>query len=292
MDGVNKLTYELSHTARIMEQFNDAFKWIKDKNLKIELSRYSRYKRYIDDFYNKGNPEDILDLEAKFAKLNEAAQECIQMVQVYEAFKEVESNSLDERIEKIVSGQDFYNSVNRDDQPRDFLYELLVAAMFKKNGYEIDFEQLTDVVAKKNNKTIYIECKRIKSDSKLEQNFSKACKQLNQIDKTENTYRLVFIDVYNCFADKLKDYEYNDVFEITKEVKRVMAEHFGKPNNRLINRILDENIDNILGVVFTCTRCLWLSKVSPQFYIEKKVITPSKISDENFQALNKILSAE
>ena len=58
---------------------------------------------------------------------------------------------------------------------------------------------------KKNNKTIYIECKRIKSDSRLEQNFSKACKQLKQIDKTENTYRLVFIDVYNCFADKLKD---------------------------------------------------------------------------------------
>lgn len=100
MDSVNKLTYELSHTARFMDQLNDAFKWIKDKNLNIDRSRYSRYKGYIDEFYNKGNPQDILDLEAKFARLNEAAQECIQIVQVYEAFKNVESNSLDERIKE------------------------------------------------------------------------------------------------------------------------------------------------------------------------------------------------
>lgn len=145
---------------------------------------------------------------------------------------------------------------------------------------------------KKNNKTIYIECKRIKSDSRLEQNFSKACKQLKQIDKTENTYRLVFIDVYNCFADKLKDYEYNNVSEINEEVNSVMAEHFGKSNDRLINRILDENIDNILGVVFTCARCLWLSNVMPQFYRGIKVLTSSENSDKTIRTLSKILSGE
>ena len=290
MNGINKLTYNLAHTESFMSKLDDVFKWIKDKSVKVDLSRYSKYKGYIDDFYNKDTLKEKLSLESKFAHLNEAAQECIQIVQVYEAFKDVKGNSFDERIKKIVAGQDFYNSTNKEDQPRDFLYELLVAARFKEFGYEIDFEQLTDVVAKKNNKTIYIECKRIKSDNRLEKNFSKACKQLKQIDKKENTYGLVFIDVYNCFADKLKDYEYNDIFEINKEVESVMAEHFGKPNSRLINKILDENIDNTLGVVFTCARCLWLSNIIPQFYRGIKVIAPSKISDRDFQELKELLS--
>lgn len=292
MDSLNKLTYELSHTSRFMDQLDDVCKWIKDKSLKVDLSRYSRYKGYIDDFYNKDDRKDLLSLESKFTSLNEAAQECIQIVQVYEAFKDVKSNNFDERIKKIVAGQDFYNPSNKEDQPRDFLYELLVAAWFKQLGYEIDFDQLTDVVAKKNNKTVYIECKRIKSNNGLEENFSKACKQLKRIDKTENVYGLVFIDVYNCFADKLKDYEYNSILEMKREVTSVMAEHFGKPNDRLINKILDKNMGYTLGVVFTCARCLWLANVTPQFYTEKKIIAPSKISDEDFQELNKIFSAE
>lgn len=39
---------------------------------------------------------------------------------------------------------------------------------------------------------------------------------------------------------------------------------------------------HLLGVAFTTVRCLWLSDVTPQFYKEVKVITSSKISDENF----------
>lgn len=292
MNSTSILTYKLSHTEHFMSQLDDVFKWIKDKNLKVDLSRYSRYKGYIDDFYDMGNSKDILILKPKFERLNEAAQECFQIVQVYEAFKDVKSNNFDERIKRIVAGQDFYNSANAEDQPRDFLYELLVATWFKESGYEIDFDQLTDVVAIKDNKTVYIECKRIKSNRGLEKNFRKACKQLKRIDKTENTYGLVFIDVYNCVADKLKDYEYNDILEINKEVKRVMAEHFGKPNYDLINRVLDEYVDNIMGVVITCSRCLWLSNVTPQFYTEKKAITPSEISDKDFQVFEKILSAD
>ncbi|MFW6676675.1 hypothetical protein ACOAOT_03330 [Lacrimispora sp. AGF001] len=107
MNSASKLTYKLSHTEHYMSQLDDVFKWIKDKNLKVDLSRYSRYKGYIDDFYDMDNPKDTLILESKFARLNEAAQECFQIVQVYEAFKDVKSNNFDERIKRIVAGQ-FY----------------------------------------------------------------------------------------------------------------------------------------------------------------------------------------
>ena len=124
----------------------------------------------------------------------------------------------------------------------------------------------------------------------MEENFKKACKQLEKVQDNTEHYGVVFIDVYNCFADKLKDYEYPDLFQMRREVQSVLANNFGKPNSKLIENILTRYISVTLGVAFTTVRCLWLSDVTPQFYKEVKVITSSKISDENFNVLNKLLN--
>lgn len=42
MNSTRKLTYKLSHAEYFISQLNDVFEWIKDKNLNIGLSRYSR----------------------------------------------------------------------------------------------------------------------------------------------------------------------------------------------------------------------------------------------------------
>lgn len=289
MDRLNKLTYEQSHTENFMSKIDAVINWLKDKNLSADLSRYSRYRGYIEEFYEKGDLKEILILEPKFKRLNEAAQEIIQIVQIYEAFKDVKSDNFDERLKKVIAGKDFFEPNSSEDSPRDFLYELLIAARFQKLGYKIDFDQLTDVVAQKGEDTVYVECKRIKSVKGLEKNFSKACKQLEKVIDAPNKYGIVFIDVYNCFSDKLRDYEYGSILEMRKEVQTVMANNFGNPNNKLINRILDAHVEAVSGVAFTATRCLWLSDVTPQFYGECKVIAPSQITDEKFEKLKEIL---
>lgn len=288
MSGTNRMEYTLSHSSYYMDKLNDVLEWLQNRGYGANISRYSRYKGYIDDFY-KGNPDDLSDLEIRFKKLNEAVQECVQIVQVYEAFKDEKSKGFADRLEKVVYGNDFYNPEKKSDQARDFLYELLVASWFKRWGYTIDFEQTTDVVAKKDGKTVYVECKRIKSAKALEENFKKACKQLEKVEDDAEHYGLVFIDVYNCLADKLKDYEYSNVFAIRREIQTVLANNFGKPKNDLIQNILTRYLDTTLGVAFTTVRCFWLSDVTPQFCEEKKVITSAEISDENFEILNELL---
>lgn len=290
MSEINRMSYELSHTNYFMNKMDEVIKWFESKGLKATQSRYAKYKGYIDDFYKKGNPEDLSDLEQRFKKLNDAAQECIQIVQVFDSFKDEKSVGFEERLQKVVYGTDFYNPESKADQPRDFLYELLIASWLNKLGYKIDFEQLTDVVANRNGTTIYAECKRIKSINGLEENFKKACKQLSKIDNNANHYGLVFIDIYNCVADKIRDYEYSDIFAMRKEINDVLENNFRKQNSGLIEKILTKNLENTLGVVFTSVRCLWLSNSTPQFYQDRKVTASSKISDDNFEVLQKLLT--
>lgn len=292
MSGINQMSYELSHTSYFMNKMDEVIKWLENKGLKASQSRYAKYKGYIDDFYKKGNPNDLSDLEQRFKKLNDAAQECIQIVQVFDSFKNEKSVGFEERLQKAVYGTDFYNPESKTDQPRDFLYELLIASWFNKLGYKIDFEQLTDVVANRNGTTVYAECKRIKSINGLEENFKKACKQLSKIDNNANHYGLVFIDIYNCVADKIRDYEYSDIFTMRKEINEVLENNFRKQNSGLIENILTKNLEYTLGVVFTSVRCLWLSNVTPQFFQERKVIASSKISDVNFEVLQKLLTEQ
>ncbi|MHC1683078.1 MAG: hypothetical protein AB6733_09040 [Clostridiaceae bacterium] len=289
MSEINQMSYELTHLSYFMNKLDEVFKWLDSKVLRVHLSRYSKYKSYIDDFYKNGNPNDLSDLEQNFKKLNDAVQECIQIVQVYDAFKNENSCGFNDRLQKIISGADFYNPEKKADQPRDFLYELLVASLFKKLGYKIDFDQITDVVAKKDSITVYVECKRIKSINGLEENIRKACKQLSKVNDTTEHYGLVFIDIYHCVADCIRDYEYSNIFTMQKELNDVLENNFRKQNSDLIERILTKNLDYTLGAAFTTVRCLWLENVTPQFYQDYKFATSSGITNVNFEILKKLL---
>ncbi len=297
MCNINHFSYELTHTSYFMNKLDEVMTWIRNININVDISRYSRYKAYIDDFYAPKNLENykktgsLDEMEVRFKKLNEAAQECFHLVQIYDAFKDENSNGLRERLRKVIAGSDFFDSNKSADSARDFLYEVLVGSWFKsKWGYNIDFDNLTDVVASKRNIVVYIECKRIKSIKTLEQNLKKACKQLSLVhDTPTNTNKkLVFIDVYNCISDKLPDYEYATIAEMKIKVDDVLKNDFFKQKEALIEDILTSNLQHTMGVAFTTVRCLWLSNVTPQLYQNYKVRTSSKISDKSFKELHNI----
>ncbi|MBU3073869.1 hypothetical protein [Clostridium estertheticum] len=289
MCGINKMDYEISHTENYLNKMDSVISWLSDKGFRANCSRYSKYKKYLNDFYNEGNINDLDDLAKRFEKANTALQECIQIIQVYNAFKDEDGKGFNERLKNVVSGIDFYNSDNKADQPRDFLYELLTAVRFKDLGYAIDFEHITDVVAIRNDITLYVECKRIKSINGLEENIRKACKQLSRVEDSKEYYRIIFIDIYNCLADKIKDYEYSNLLCMRYQLNTILENEFILKNTGLIEKILTKNLSNTLGVAFTATRCLWLSNMTPQYYQDCKVLTSSKIAEVDLKLLNEML---
>ena len=178
----------------------------------------------------------------------------------------------------MVSGIDFYSSISTDDKPRNYQYELLVAEKMKTFGYSINFDELTDVVATRGDDAIYIECKRIKSPKGLESNYRKACKQLKKVEN--NAYKLVFIDVFNCYFSDINTYEYINVLDVIKTVNAAYWNKFYKPNEKLINSILDEYKATVYGVAFTAIGILWLSSVEPQYYDDTQILIPQNISNK------------
>ena len=148
-------------------------------------------------------------------------------------------------MKKAINGSVFYDTnSNNMDEGRNFLYELLIATWFSKLGYEIDFDNETDVVAKYGEVTIYAECKRIKSNRSFEENYKKAFKQLEKVEKQKNIYKLVFVDIYNCVAEYLKDYEYPDILTMRKTVKSCLDKYFYIPTKTTIHNLLDKNISS------------------------------------------------
>ena len=256
-DSYNRI--EHNHIGAVGNQvieINDIISWLEDRGHKAGVSRYSRYLDYIKDFQLKPDKDGEMkillpsDLEELYKKADKAILEIMQLKWVYKAFKNIESRGFDDRLDKIVSGKDFYTGGSQD-SARDFLYELVVAAWLANKGYVIDFDSPdnTDVVGKRDNTDIYIECKRLKSVNKYEENYRKGCKQLKKISGCDSAIKLVYVDIYNCISDQLKPYEYTDITDIEKTVRCAMRVGFISENQKLTDKIqTDQDVD---GVVFT-----------------------------------------
>ncbi len=82
------------------------------------------------------------------------------------------------------------------------LFELLVAARFHLADDTIDFDDTSDVVAKRDGLVVRAECKRLVSGKQLEKRINYATDQLAKaMAKTdEEALGIVFIDVSSCMT--------------------------------------------------------------------------------------------
>lgn len=282
---MESLEYKTSHSSYYMEKLPKVLEWLSGKGMNSHVSRFSRYKGYIDDFYTGYNGLD--ELEKKFAKHSESIQQCVEIVTIYDAFSNENSNGFISRLREVVKGSDFLCEMSGNDNSRDFQYELLVAAKFQTLGYTIDFDNLTDVVAKREDDILYIECKKIKSIQAFERNYKKAGKQLKS-NKPDLAYGLIFIDVFDCVADKIRAYEYNNIIEM-KNVVDSALQHFIKVNEHTLEQLNDRFVNNALGVCLTTNKILWLSDVRPQYYKDHKVHASEALSDELYRKLQTVM---
>lgn len=181
---------------------------------------------------------------------------------VYHAFKDVKSKGFEARLEQPISGKVFYTEDSHD-PARDYLYELVVASWLKNKGYTLDFDSPdnTDVVARRGDTEIFIECKQLKSSNGYEENYKKECKQLKKIyDNHKDAIKLVCIDIYNCISDKIIPYEYSNYIRAAESLQNVMSENFINCQHLTTSRIQDEYKDYVDGVVFTSICNLGISK--------------------------------
>ncbi len=271
-------------------QLETIIHWLETKKINANVSRYSRYKEYITQFSTLSIERNKIivpaELDALYKDANNALREIVQINLVYNAFKHEENKNFEERLKKIVIGKDFYEGEPQD-QGRDFLYELAIAALYKNNGYEIEFESdtNTDVIAKKDH-TLYIECKRLKSINNYEKNYEKACKQLKGIENaSKSDAKLVYIDVYNCISEKISPYVYSGIIELNNEIRRVMCNEFEMPCIKKTTKLLKAYKDYVDGIVFTSMgvyAICFFNSIEMELYCMQDLHVHEDISNEKY----------
>lgn len=247
----------------ILSQVPDVNHWLASHGLNSTTSRYSRYIYYIDAFFESKDPTSS-DGRDKFDLLTKSYAEIIEIVSVKKAFEHERSPGFIERLSKVVSGVD-HVGIKEPSEPRNFLYELLMAARLKNAGFIIDFDQGTDVVAYGFGRAIFVECKRTTSIRGFESNFIKGGKQLER--KFKST-KLPHFMIRGFIAIDVLPYVLNDIpkFEIDNEMEaricaRIVMERFKQDASRHINKYISRYENVSAGVVIMAMIPVWLRDV-------------------------------
>ena len=154
--------------------------------------RANRLLEFLDDQYQVGSfgkiqeirklCEDIIrqgidyDFSADWHPAQyQAALEFLTVCEFYRSNNIVLHRGL---MRKICSGHLAAPNETKISQDRDFFLEIKVARYFLAAGFEIDLTGDVDLLAKKFNAEIYVECKRLWSEGNAEKQIKKARKQI------------------------------------------------------------------------------------------------------------------
>lgn len=186
----------------IKTEYKEACNWISDLGIEYKKTRFGNYEKDLDEFIKNGGKGSAEESVKVFLNAQLEANEIIRIKNSFDSFN---SSQALETIKKSVAGQRFRNGSNTD-QSRDFAFELSMAARFLKAGYEVDLRTITDIVVEIEGKTLYVECKRIKSEKQLEKRVKEANKQTkkrienNTGSKARSFIALNLTDVINPSA--------------------------------------------------------------------------------------------
>ena len=186
---------KLSDFGTLTKEFEKVLSWLDKLGVNTKIGRIAAYKLYLEVLIDNPKNESIPPI-----KRANIQREIFELVWIYQNYLDEKSESLKKHVKKTLKGVMAVNIEKvKDHSPRNFLFELRVAAYFKKYGFDINLDTDCDLIATKNKDRFYIECKRLNSSDKIEKRIKEAERQLNKrfnsIDEKYNNYGLIWIDL-------------------------------------------------------------------------------------------------
>lgn len=163
---------------KILNEYIDACAWIDSLGIPHQKTRLGSYKKLISNFENCLDENiDDNETEKRFHAYLNAFAEAIEVIRVKNNFSSLSADDYLRRLKIVTSGQTFRNQTENDTS-RDYLFELSMAARFLQGGYVVDINHIADLVAVVSDRKVYVECKRVRSESKFDVRLKEANKQL------------------------------------------------------------------------------------------------------------------
>lgn len=190
MDGAYPLpthsipTLDLAHHATDLA---DLCAFLKSREIDIRHTRIERYIKYLEHVV----AGDEIDENEIFKNISDARfqssldwklyvlREVHELMWILRGLRLHMPKGVDEKLRKIVSGSDFA-ALDNNTESRNTQFELRIASYFCQAGCEVDLSTRTDVIAITKNHALYVECKRVASPRGIQENVSKAKRQLKE----------------------------------------------------------------------------------------------------------------
>ena len=241
----------------ILKQYEDAMEWLTDLGIKVHKGRLNEYKKQLEYIANNHQSFHQSDSAKIFPVAVNVMYEVDAIVLIYDALKFLPNNELSNiksKLQHAVNGPlHVVDERNNGNKARNYLFEILVSARLHipKNGLSVDLQNISDTAVDFNEKHLLIECKRIKSDKKIEANVRAAANQLgkgfNKVSGT-NIRGLVALDLsvlVNPNADLLV--KENDTALRAGSIK--LMDDLISQYNHIWQAVLSKKSKKILGVL-------------------------------------------
>lgn len=168
----------------LLSKFEEVCAWFDSLGFRFAVTRYGIYHKNLQKLKELSNGERIFkdtpdeNLVAIMKEMMNSHVEANEIIRVYNDLKGLDIQEYLDQIKKVITGQEF-RATSENDPARDFLFELSMAARFLRAGYKISLKSICDIEVKlPDGRTLFIECKRVKSLKKLSKNIKVANQQI------------------------------------------------------------------------------------------------------------------
>ncbi len=245
----------------LIARYEEVCVWFSGLGFEYSRTRYGTYRKHINNFIeiakSKKQEGELLAFKKSFGN---AYIEVNEIIRIRNCINNIDSSEFLDQIRKVTSGQEFRGNTDND-QARDFLFELSVASRFIYAGYSVSLNGICDVVVDMGGDgTLFVECKRIKSETQIDKNVKKANKQITKRIESITSRKAQGLVAVNI-TDLLPK---TSMFSPDSEEEATMI-HRGVSNNYVktrINKFAAGATDKCFGVMCESAIMNYLSKKS------------------------------
>lgn len=242
----------------MFDDYVAAIKWMEGLGIRLQSGRTQHYEKVLGYWKDAHLTASSEEGRAIFPDFVSSMSEIHEFVNIHQGLANVdptELSSIADKLRKGVNGP--INSVDETSGTtvaRNFLFEVSVAARAHRpqSGVEAILNSRSDTGIRMGGKKLWVECKRVTSESKLEQNLSKACDQLSHVLDTEvgSGHRgIVAMDVSKLLNRGDMIYVAAGDESLVSSVQR-MLDNFIEKNASLWGRVYARKHRKIVGTLF------------------------------------------
>jgi hypothetical protein len=156
---------------------------LKAAGYRVESCRLDAYRNTFATNEQLIREDRISELQARipFPTFLNDFHESNEILEACDEFQDLSTPGLRQRLEKVLSGtEELEQETASGGEPRNILFELVMAAALKQAGFQVHLDQIGDVVFKISGLPCFMECKRVHSQQKLAERIKGAARQIGR----------------------------------------------------------------------------------------------------------------